>query len=51
MVACEVCLTEIPGSAARSVEASDYVHHFCGLDCLERWQANKKTGHSQGGFA
>lgn len=38
MIACEVCLTEIPTSEATSSEAVDYVHYFCGAECLERWQ-------------
>jgi hypothetical protein len=35
---CEVCLKEIPADAALSEYVQDYVHHFCGLDCLESWQ-------------
>lgn len=38
-VACEVCLTEIPGSVACSAEGPDYVHHYCGLECLAQWRA------------
>ncbi|MFP4131207.1 DUF3330 domain-containing protein [Thiohalospira sp.] len=37
-IACEVCLTEVPASVAQTAEGPDYVQHFCGLDCLERWQ-------------
>lgn len=40
-VSCEVCMKEIPVSEARSSEASDYVHHFCGAECYEKW---KKQG-------
>jgi len=36
-VQCDVCLKEIPASEAKSAEASDYVAHFCGLDCYEKW--------------
>jgi hypothetical protein len=39
LVQCEICLTEIPGSVATTVEGPDYVHHFCGIDCLARWRA------------
>jgi len=39
VVQCEVCMTEIPSSVAQSVEASDYVHQFCGLECLGLWRA------------
>lgn len=36
-VTCEVCLSQIPQSEARSAEGDDYVVHFCGLDCYEQW--------------
>lgn len=35
---CEICLVEIPADAAQVADAQDYVHHFCGLDCLEVWR-------------
>ncbi|MDO9467184.1 MAG: DUF3330 domain-containing protein [Thiobacillus sp.] len=38
VVSCAVCLKEIPADAARLNDAQDYVHHFCGLDCLEAWR-------------
>ncbi|MFP5409387.1 MAG: DUF3330 domain-containing protein [Gammaproteobacteria bacterium] len=38
VVSCAVCLKEIPADAARLTDAQDYVHHFCGLDCLEAWR-------------
>ena len=46
VVQCDACLTEVPLSVAKSVEGLDYVHHFCGLDCLQTWlsQANAKVG-------
>ncbi len=37
-VKCETCLKEIPASGAKVDESSDYVRHFCGLDCFEKWQ-------------
>ena len=37
-VACDVCMKEIPASEAKSAEASDYVAHFCGLSCYEKWR-------------
>ena len=36
-VRCEVCMTEIPRSEARSAEGTEYVRYFCGLDCYEKW--------------
>jgi len=37
-VQCEICLAEIPLSEAKSAEADDYVMHFCGLECYDRWR-------------
>lgn len=36
---CTVCQREIPLSVAVSVEASDYVAYFCGLECYEQWRS------------
>ncbi len=38
MVACEICLKEIPVSEAKSEEATDYVLYFCGIDCYQQWK-------------
>jgi hypothetical protein len=46
-VACEICLTEIPASVAKTVEGVDYVHYFCGLDCLEKWLRQKTPPATQ----
>lgn len=43
VVSCEVCLKEIPGDAVNVTDAQDYVHHFCGLECLDAWQ--KQAGN------
>jgi hypothetical protein len=49
LVACEVCLKEVPVGEAKIAEAVDYVAHFCGLACYEKWknQADfaKDPGH------
>jgi hypothetical protein len=37
-VACEICLKEVPISEAVVPEATDYVAHFCGLDCYQKWK-------------
>lgn len=42
LLQCEVCMTEVPASVAQSVEGTDYVHHFCGLECLGLWRARKE---------
>ena len=38
-IECEVCLKEIPISEAISGEASDYMAHYCGLECYAIWKA------------
>ena len=43
MVAFEVCLKEVPMFAAQSVETSDYVHHFCGLECYTPWKEQAES--------
>ena len=42
-VACEVCLSDLPSDAVNVTDAQDYVHHFCGLGCLEQWQKQSAT--------
>jgi hypothetical protein len=44
-VSCEVCLKEVPADAARLEYAQDYVHHFCGLECLGIWQKQAARRH------
>ncbi len=44
-IKCDTCLKEIPTSSAKVVEAADYVHHFCGLECFEKW---KQQAHKPG---
>ncbi|CAC9312306.1 Domain of uncharacterised function (DUF3330) [Citrobacter werkmanii] len=34
---CCVCCKEIPLDAAFTPEGAEYVEHFCGLDCYERF--------------
>lgn len=40
-VSCAVCLKEVPKSEAKSGEAQDYVLHFCGIECFERWKRDQ----------
>lgn len=35
---CEVCLKEVPASDSTGPEVTDYVAHFCGLECYEIWK-------------
>lgn len=39
IVACSVCLAEIPHSVAKSHEGAEYVYYFCGDACYARWKA------------
>jgi hypothetical protein len=39
-IACQVCLKEIPKSAAMSQEADDYTLHFCGIECYNKWKSS-----------
>jgi len=38
VIACSVCLKEIPRDLAKSDEASGYVHYFCGEHCYTQWK-------------
>ncbi len=40
LVPCHICLAEVPISEVIVSEAADYVAHFCGLECYDRWQKN-----------
>lgn len=46
-VACKVCFKEIPLSEAVNEEATDYILHFCGLDCYAKWKIREK-GYGSG---
>ncbi len=46
---CAVCLKEIPPDSVSLTDAQDYVHHFCGLDCLEIWQKRAAAQSGQSG--
>ena len=50
LVACEICLKEIPPSEAIHAEASDYLLHFCGMDCYYQW-TERAAGDSSGNAA
>ena len=45
LVSCDICMKEIPATEAKSEEADDYVRHFCGLECYDKWrsQAQKSS--------
>ena len=37
-LSCKVCFKEIPLSEAVNEEATDYILHFCGLDCYAKME-------------
>jgi len=37
-IPCDVCRKEVPLSEAMIPEAEEYVAHFCGLECYEKWK-------------
>ncbi|WFC42293.1 DUF3330 domain-containing protein [Pseudoxanthomonas sp. SE1] len=39
LASCCVCCKEIPLAAALTPEGAEYVGHFCGLECLQRFKA------------
>jgi hypothetical protein len=41
MVKCSECLKEIPQSEAFVREAADYTLYFCGIECFDKWRAEK----------
>jgi len=45
IVACEICLKDIPDSVAQTMEGEDYIHHYCGLECYKIWQEAEKPSN------
>ncbi len=49
-ISCDVCLKEIPPSVAKSLEGSELMVNFCGIECHDKWihqeqdKNNKKSG-------
>lgn len=41
LLACEVCMKEIPISEASSSEATDYVIYYFGIECFGIWLRNR----------
>lgn len=48
MIDCEICLTQIPTDSGTNGETDDYVYHFCGIECYEKWKEQNTPGSSQG---
>lgn len=47
LVACNVCLEEIPKSAAISQEADTYAQYYCGIDCYSQWKQQEDDTKAQ----
>jgi hypothetical protein len=41
-IVCRICEREVPVSEAVVPEATDYMVHFCGLDCYARWTSSRQ---------
>jgi len=50
-VSCAICRKEIPLTAAVIPEASDYMAHFCGLECYEQWKRQSERSGQHNGKA
>ncbi len=44
LLSCEICIKEVPMMSGKALEIDDYVMHFCGLECFDKWhkQAENK---------
>ncbi len=47
IVACDICLTEIPESVAFHPEGDEYVQHFCGIECYSKWKKQRATAQNK----
>lgn len=42
LIECEICLKEIPESAAFTAEGGEYVGHFCGIECYQEFLRKRR---------
>ena len=49
-VACTICMKEVPISKAIVPEATEYVAHFCGVECYDKWRRQPGNPSSQEGI-
>ena len=47
-ISCNICMKEVPLDLASSFEATDYVIHFCGLECFNKWKEKKQSQQGDG---
>jgi len=45
-IECEMCLKEIPESAAFTPEGSEYVGHFCGIECYQAFLRRQREAEA-----
>ena len=48
IIPCDVCHKEVPLSEAVIPEATDYVAHFCGLECYSQWKQQSECAGQRG---
>lgn len=49
LLACEVCLKEVPRSEANSDEGRDYVLHYFGVECYDQWRQSAPVSEPREG--
>ncbi len=49
LLACELCLKEVPASERASDEAVDYVLHYFGTDCYRLWSSDDRPASDTAG--
>ena len=43
---CDICTREIPADSMHSSEIDDYVVHYCGIECYEKWKLQQEEAES-----
>ncbi len=46
LLSCDVCMKEIPHSAAQTSEGEEYIMYFCGLECYKKWKSTEQENKS-----
>jgi len=47
LIACDMCMKEVPITEAIIPEATEYFVHFCGLACYEKWKKQDETPQTE----
>ena len=40
LISCDICMKEVSSDEGHVTEIDDYVMHFCGLECYDKWHKN-----------